>query len=212
MSHGLTVDGSLGTLTEAALIATTLSAPPSSTAMVPSPWPAPTPQRQILVPPLPVPPTPSIKAMDGSPAFVAKMVAPLVFRNDADINNAFMQFAGADFVDWFNNNVSGRGAWVDKNGNAMYIGSRRNSGPVKARFNQIWDRIPDMFGTRTINLFQFLALMSIMMNGNGERVAADHGTSLAVGAILALHMPLIAFRHGSGRITGAKCHSTEPVQ
>ncbi len=68
--------------------------------------------------------------MDVSPAFVA-VVAPLVFRNDADINNAFMQFAGADFVDWFNNNVSGRGAWVDKNGNAMYIGSRRNSGRSK---------------------------------------------------------------------------------
>lgn len=40
-------------------------------------------------------------------------------------------------------------------------------GSVKARFNQFWDRIPDLFGTQSINLFQFLALMSIIINETG---------------------------------------------
>jgi hypothetical protein len=105
-------------------------------------------------------------AADVSPAFVLK-VKPYSFRNSADINDFFRRNTGSDFVDWFNTNIGGRGSWVRRNGQSLRIGSRRNVATRKTRFNRIWDRIPVMFGRPSINLFQFLSLMSIIVNETG---------------------------------------------
>lgn len=116
--------------------------------------------------PKPDQPKPS-SATDVSPAFV-RVVSPVVFRNSTDINDFFQRETGKGFVDWFNSNMSGSGRWVREKGQPLRIGNHENRATIKTLFNQIWDQIPGMFGTPSINLFQFLSLMSIFINEIGS--------------------------------------------
>jgi hypothetical protein len=90
----------------------------------------------------------------------------LAFRNAGDINSYYMGKSGLDFVDWFNKEIAQRSYW--KTRRIELRGKERES---KARFNQIWNRIPEMFGTESINLLQFVCLMSIIINETGGNLS-----------------------------------------
>jgi outer membrane protein OmpA-like peptidoglycan-associated protein len=115
------------------------------------------------VPPSPQPqpkPTP-IGVTDVSPRFVSA-ITPVRPRNSTEINDFYRLTTGSEFVDWFNNNIAGRGSW-----NHLRLGHPGDAAAVKTRFNRIWHRIPDLSGMASINLVQFLSLMSIIINETG---------------------------------------------
>lgn len=143
--HGLTVDGIVGPRTEAALIAAGTLPPPGLQAEPTTP----------AVRPPSTPATGQITSSNVTPEFIAS-IQNVEFRNSAEINVYFNQARGVDFVDWFNREIAGRANWRNRS-----IG---HSPEVKDRFNRIWDCIPAMFGTPTINLIQFVCLISIMIN------------------------------------------------
>ena len=100
---------------------------------------------------------------------MATLAAPIVsaaravsFAASNDVNQYFSQTTSRHFLDWFNTNCEGRDAWVQKT-----VGA---SDAVKARFSQIWNQIPVLFGAPSINLVQFSALMSILVNEVGAQL------------------------------------------
>jgi hypothetical protein len=117
------------------------------------------------VPPSPQPqpqPRPSPRgASDVSPGFVSA-ITPVRPRNSTDVNDFYRLTTGSEFVDWFNNNIARRGSWSH-----LHLGHPGDAAAVKTRFNRIWDLIPDLFGMASINLVQFLSLMSIIINETG---------------------------------------------
>lgn len=147
--NSLTVDGIVGPQTEAALIAAGASPPPH--APTPSPPSPPT-------PPTPITPT----HPDGVSASFVSRIQSLTLSNAAEINDYFTRTTQADFVDWFNDRIAQRDNW-----SRLRIGRAGDTAAVKARFTEVWNRIPIMFGTSSINLMQFFCLVSIMINETG---------------------------------------------
>jgi hypothetical protein len=88
--------------------------------------------------------------------------AALHFRNGTEIIDFFHTRARSHFVEWFNANCANRQAWAGK-----AIGTTDD---VKSRFRELWDNIPAMFDSDSINLLQFLALMSILINEVGQQL------------------------------------------
>lgn len=89
-------------------------------------------------------------------------IRSLNFRNATEINAYYRSRFGSDFVDWFNQEIALRNYWKN-----ISIGTRRQTREMKERFDRIWNRIPEFFGTNSINLIQFLCLMSIILNETG---------------------------------------------
>ena len=81
------------------------------------------------------------------------------FKNSAEINQFFQQYTGKDFVDFFRSKVGGKGYWKSRKGNAVTITAGSN-----ARFNALFDQIPTLYNMSEINLFQFLGLVSCIIN------------------------------------------------
>ncbi len=77
----------------------------------------------------------------------------------SDISKFFTRNTGLDFIGWFNLHCAKQGFWKER-----VLG---NSDAVRLRFNQVWDQIPVMFGTKKINLLQFICLQSIFINEIG---------------------------------------------
>ena len=96
-----------------------------------------------------------------TPAFLVS-VATVKFTNGTDITNYFKTKTGSDFITWFNLTIANKGNWskikMATDTNALH------------RFNLIWDQIPFLFGTSSINLFQFISLMSIINNETGGQL------------------------------------------
>lgn len=82
--------------------------------------------------------------------------ADIQFRNGTEIVNFFQQVVKAHFVDWFNTKCARRACWKAK--------ALESSPPVKDRFLYLWNQIPLIFENVPINLLQFAALMSIIIN------------------------------------------------
>ena len=82
--------------------------------------------------------------------------AGVSFQNGADIVSFFQSKAGEHYIDWFNDKCAEKQNWANKR-----LGG---SDAVKASFLRIWNNIPDIFGEPSINLLQFVALMSILTN------------------------------------------------
>src|SRR6185437_16515428 len=97
------------------------------------------------------------------PGQVVQAAAAVHFRNGNDIVGFFEVAARAHFIDWFNASCARKQAWAGKS-----IGSSQD---VKSRFQQIWDNIPDMFDSDSVNLLQFVALMSILINEVGQELS-----------------------------------------
>jgi hypothetical protein len=85
------------------------------------------------------------------------------FRNAADIDAFFRARTNSSFIDWFNATQANRAAWQNR--------SMRADADTRRRFTQVWDGIPQMFGTPTITLQQFVALQSIFINELGGAMA-----------------------------------------
>jgi hypothetical protein len=97
------------------------------------------------------------------PGPVVQAAAAAHFRNGNDIAGFFEIAARAHFIDWFNASCAGKQAWAGKS-----IGSSQD---VKSRFQHIWDNIPAMFDSESINLLQFVALMSILITEVGHELS-----------------------------------------
>ena len=88
------------------------------------------------------------------------------FRNARDIDQFFADNSDQpDFMSWFGTHIGGRGPWQHRR-------FGRISAENRSRFSMVWDRIPLIYRGRSeeysINLFQFLGLVSIMINEVGQ--------------------------------------------
>ncbi|HEX4231853.1 MAG TPA: hypothetical protein VHZ07_24505 [Bryobacteraceae bacterium] len=92
----------------------------------------------------------------------AAAAAGVSFQNGADIVSFFQSTAGDHYIDWFNQKCAGKQSWAGKQ-----LGA---SDAVKTSFLQIWNNIPDIFGDPSIDLVQFVALMSILTNEVGAEL------------------------------------------
>ena len=92
----------------------------------------------------------------------ASAAAAQSFSNASDILTFFQNQAGSDYIDWFNTNCARKVSWSGK-----ALGA---TDEVKAAFQKIWDNIPEIFGSSSINLLQFAALMSILTNEVGAEL------------------------------------------
>ncbi|WP_417363947.1 hypothetical protein [Galbibacter sp.] len=90
----------------------------------------------------------------------------ILFRNSADINRFFADHSDQDnFMAWFKDEVGGRSHWRERNI------PHRNFDKHLNNFNEVWDNIPLLYtgnvGSFEINIFQFFALASIIINETG---------------------------------------------
>ena len=88
------------------------------------------------------------------------------FRNAQEINRFFSDHSNeTDFLTWFSANIGGRNHWSNRRFGTI---SEEN----RASFNNVWNRIPLIYRGRnedySINVFQFFALVSIMINEVGK--------------------------------------------
>jgi hypothetical protein len=99
--------------------------------------------------------------MAVSPDVVHAAVA-VHFRNGSEIVEFFNTAVKTHFIDWFNTSCANKEAWTGKR-----IGSGEE---VKSRFHTIWDNIPAIFDSEAVNLLQFFALVSILINEVGAEL------------------------------------------
>lgn len=88
--------------------------------------------------------------------------ASVHFANGSEIVSFFERTVKQHFIDWFNAFCARRQYWADKQINPNQ--------DVRNRFLEIWDGIPSMFERYPVNLLQFSALMSILVNEAGANL------------------------------------------
>ncbi len=88
--------------------------------------------------------------------------AAVSLANGRDVVDFFQKNTKAHFIDWFNGHCALKGPWAGK--------AIRSTPEVKKRFAEIWDHIPLMFGSASINLTQFGALMSSVIIETGAEL------------------------------------------
>lgn len=101
------------------------------------------------------------------------------FRNGREINDYFRGATGKDFIDWFNATHANKGAFAKK----MISGNNPFNPPksvplatVKTNFEAFWDNLSLIFEKPTINLIEFLTLMTSPINEiNGNLVSMNEG-------------------------------------
>jgi hypothetical protein len=77
------------------------------------------------------------------------------FAQCTDIDNFFQSRKAQDYIKWFNATLANQGSWAD----VKLVDTPQND----IGFHSFWNRIDQIFGG-TINLLQFVALMSILSN------------------------------------------------
>lgn len=82
--------------------------------------------------------------------------AGIRLSNSADINNFFRARKGQSYIKWFNATLARKGSWLE-------VVRLADSPQNDIKFNDFWNKINLIFGG-TINLIQFVALMSIVSN------------------------------------------------
>jgi len=97
--------------------------------------------------------------MNGITQQFLDSVSTVAFSDAADINAFFPE----DYIDWFQTNIAKKQEWKD-----LFI---KDVSAAKSNFENIWDNIPTLFGASTINLIQFLTLMSVIIHETGGEVA-----------------------------------------
>lgn len=102
------------------------------------------------------------------PGPVAGSLDPNAFTGGADIDGWFTATTGTGFIDWFNATHANRGAFAPAQKRRFEM---KADADTRARFLRFWDRIPDVFGTPTIRLEQFIALQCICVNELGGGMA-----------------------------------------
>ncbi|WP_397362194.1 hypothetical protein [Olleya sp. R77988] len=108
------------------------------------------------------------------------------FKNSTEINTFFVQLTGKDFCTWFKDEIGYKGFW----GNITFEGRTRHGRNIprsnfathQANFNRVWNNISLIFngslGNHSINIFQFFALVSIIINETGGKFTpiSERGT------------------------------------
>lgn len=102
-----------------------------------------------------------------TPAFLTAISA-VKLGNSKDVNTYFTSKTGTDFIKWFNANMALKDNWGK-------IGKREGvqmatDADMQNRFNQLWNQVPVIFGSSSINLLQFISLMSIVNNETGGKI------------------------------------------
>ncbi len=100
--------------------------------------------------------------MTNEVKLTAKQALSFKITQGSDISDFFTQKTGLDFINWFNANCANKDAWVGK-----HLGKAPET---RQRFEQVWEQFPLMFGTKSINLAQFIALSSIFINEVGAEM------------------------------------------
>jgi len=88
------------------------------------------------------------------------------FANSTHLNGFFIGHTGTDFIDWFNNNLAGKGAFAKRR---ISPDKGEDMVAVKREFAEFWDNIPLIFKQSDISLFDFAALMCIAINETSGR-------------------------------------------
>jgi hypothetical protein len=88
------------------------------------------------------------------------------FASAVQLDLFFKTKTGADFVDWFNQRLAGKGAFADRR---IRPDAGEDISVVKREFAEFWDTIPVVFAKPAISLFDFAALMCITINETGGR-------------------------------------------
>lgn len=91
---------------------------------------------------------------------------PPTFANAGAINRFFLAIDGRDFIDWFNTHLAGKGVFEQRR-IVPAVGEDINT--VKAEFAAFWDNLPVVFNRPEISLFDFTALMCIVLNETSGR-------------------------------------------
>jgi hypothetical protein len=95
-------------------------------------------------------------------------IANVKFTGSKDVNDYFASKTNATFINWFNANIALRENWGNV-GNRSGI-KMMSDADTQNRFNALWNQIPIIFGTSSINLLQFVSLMSIVNNETGGSI------------------------------------------
>lgn len=88
------------------------------------------------------------------------------FSNSVQLNGFFIGLAGVDFIDWFNRELAGKGAFANRRINPD---PGEDAVAVKREFAEFWDSIPVVFKQQEITLHDFASLMCIAINETGGR-------------------------------------------
>ena len=84
------------------------------------------------------------------------------FSNFNEIDNFFKSYDSTGFVDWFNRYVSipSNSMWYNEKGQSIKISKQIN-------WQKLWNNIPVIYDRDKINLLEFLALNTIIVNETG---------------------------------------------
>ncbi len=106
--------------------------------------------------------TPTTPSTNGRTTLTLSIMRGTTFRNSNDINTFFQQTTGQDFVDFFRSKVGGKNPYWRRRNIPSGITYKRN-------FKNVFDQIPVLYGESSINLFQFLGLVSAIINETGGK-------------------------------------------
>ncbi|MBK7938786.1 MAG: hypothetical protein IPJ82_17650 [Lewinellaceae bacterium] len=88
------------------------------------------------------------------------------FSNSTHLNGFFIGHTGKDFIDWFNENLAGKGAFAKRR---ISPEPGEDMVAVKREFAVFWDSIPVIYRQADISLFDFVSLMCISINETAGR-------------------------------------------
>jgi hypothetical protein len=89
-------------------------------------------------------------------------IANTKFSNSNDVNTYFTGKTKTSFINWFNTSMAQKDNWVN-------VKMSSDTDAIN-RFNSLWNQIPILFGSPSINLLQFVSLMSIVNNETGGKI------------------------------------------
>lgn len=107
-------------------------------------------------------PTPSNPSNGGNTTLTLEVMQRTLFRNSDDINRFFTRITGQDFVDFFRSKVGRRSPYWDRR-------TIPSNSTYKRNFVNVFNQIPVLYGSQSINLFQFLGLVSAIINETGGK-------------------------------------------
>lgn len=103
-----------------------------------------------------------------TPAFLAA-IANVKISSSADVNTYFQSKTGKSFIDWFNASVAQKEYWGKQPPHHSPV-TMAHDADAQNRFNALWNQTPVLFGSSSVNLLQFVALMSIVNNETGGKL------------------------------------------
>lgn len=88
-------------------------------------------------------------------------VRKTTFKSSSDIDNFFKKLSSSGYADWFNKNHAGKNSFGQQDGHSSIKISKPSS------WSKVWNNISTIYGKDEINLVEFLAIDTIMLNETG---------------------------------------------